>query len=51
VKTGDVIQLEIPALEKIEAQAEAIAFPILHEDDDLLVIDKPAGMVVHPGRG
>ena len=51
VRAGDVIQLEVPALEKIEAQAEAIAFPILHEDDDLLVIDKPAGMVVHPGAG
>jgi 23S rRNA pseudouridine1911/1915/1917 synthase len=51
VKVGDVIQLEVPPLEKIEAQAEEIAFPILHEDDDLLVIDKPAGMVVHPGAG
>ena len=51
VKTGDVVQLEVPALEKIEAAPEAIAFPILFEDEDLLVLDKPAGMVVHPGAG
>ena len=51
VREGDVVQLEVPALEKIEAAAETIPFPILFEDDDLLVIDKPAGMVVHPGAG
>jgi 23S rRNA pseudouridine1911/1915/1917 synthase len=51
VRKGDVVQLEIPAVEKIDAAPEAIAFPILFEDDDLLVIDKPAGMVVHPGAG
>jgi len=51
VRAGDVIQLEVPELQKIEAAPEAIAFPILFEDDDLLVIDKPAGMVVHPGAG
>ncbi|MEO5721600.1 MAG: RluA family pseudouridine synthase, partial [Chthoniobacterales bacterium] len=38
-------------LEKIEAGPEAIAFPILFEDEDLIVIDKPAGLVVHPGAG
>lgn len=51
VCAGDVIQLTIPAVEKIEAMAEAIPFPILFEDDDLIVLDKPAGMVVHPGAG
>ena len=51
VKTGDVVQLEVPALEKIEAAPEAIPFPILFEDEDLIVLDKPAGMVVHPGAG
>lgn len=50
-RTGDVIQLEVPALQKIEAQPEAIPFPVLFEDDDLLVLDKPAGLVVHPGAG
>ncbi|MDQ6862170.1 MAG: RluA family pseudouridine synthase, partial [Verrucomicrobiota bacterium] len=51
VRTDDVVQLTVPAAEKIEAQAEDIALQILFEDDDLLVIDKPAGMVVHPGAG
>ncbi len=51
VRTGDRVQLVIPAVEKIEAVAEAIPFPVLFEDDDLIVIDKPAGLVVHPGAG
>ncbi|MGZ4984157.1 MAG: pseudouridine synthase, partial [Chthoniobacterales bacterium] len=51
VRTDDVIQVEIPPLEKIEAQPEAIPLEILFEDDDLLVVNKPAGMVVHPGAG
>ncbi len=51
VKTGDVIQLSVPPLEKIEATAEAIPLQILFEDDDLLVLNKAAGMVVHPGAG
>ena len=51
VRAGDLVQLEVPALEKIEAVAEAIPFPILFEDDDLIVLGKPAGMVVHPGAG
>lgn len=51
VRTDDVVQLEVPAPEKIEAEAEEIALQILFEDDDLLVINKLAGMVVHPGAG
>ncbi len=51
VKVGDLVQVEVPALEKIEAAPEEIAFPILFEDEDLIVIDKPAGLVVHPGAG
>ena len=51
VATGDVVQLRVPAVEKIDAAPEAIPLQILFEDDDLLVIDKAAGMVVHPGAG
>lgn len=51
VRKGDVVTVDVPPLEKIEAAPEAIALSILFEDDDLLVIDKPAGMVVHPGAG
>ena len=51
VRTDDVVQIEIPEPEKIDAKAEEIPLSILFEDDDLLVIDKRAGMVVHPGAG
>jgi 23S rRNA pseudouridine1911/1915/1917 synthase len=51
VRTDDLVELEVPPAEKIEAAAEAIPLTILFEDDDLLVINKPAGMVVHPGAG
>src|SRR5213596_4370466 len=40
-----------PPPEKIETTPEAIPLEILYEDDDLVVINKPAGMTVHPGAG
>jgi 23S rRNA pseudouridine1911/1915/1917 synthase len=51
VRTGDTIELEEPEVEKVEAQPEQIALEILFEDDDLLVLNKPAGLVMHPGAG
>ena len=51
VRAGDRIDLSEPPPEKIETQPEAIALDILFEDEDLLVINKPAGLVVHPGAG
>jgi 23S rRNA pseudouridine1911/1915/1917 synthase len=51
IHSGDVVRLTVPPVETIEAQPEEIALRILFEDDDLLVIDKPAGLVVHPGAG
>jgi 23S rRNA pseudouridine1911/1915/1917 synthase len=51
VKTGDTIEIIEPQIEKIEAEPESIHLDILFEDDDLLVLNKPAGMVVHPGAG
>ncbi len=51
IRTDDVVQVVIPPIGKIEARAEAIPLQIIFEDDDLLVLDKPAGMVVHPGAG
>lgn len=51
VRVGDIVRLTEPEPEPIEAQPEEIALQILHEDDDLLVINKPAGLVVHPGAG
>ena len=51
VRTNDIIQLTEPAVEKIEARPEQIPLEILFEDDDLLVLNKPAGLVIHPGAG
>ena len=51
VRSGDVVELEEPQTEKIEAQPEPMALEILFEDDDLLVLNKPAGLVIHPGAG
>jgi len=51
VRTGDQIELTDPPPEKIETRPEAIPLEILFEDDDLIVINKPAGMTVHPGAG
>ena len=51
VRSGDQIELTEPPVEKIEARPEPIPLDILFEDDDLIVINKPAGLVVHPGAG
>src|SRR6266571_5416792 len=51
VRAGDEIELTEPPVEKIENQPEPIPLEILFEDKDLIVINKPAGLVVHPGAG
>jgi 23S rRNA pseudouridine1911/1915/1917 synthase len=51
VRAGSAIELREPEVTKIEAQPEAIHLDVLFEDDDLLVLNKPAGLVVHPGAG
>jgi 23S rRNA pseudouridine1911/1915/1917 synthase len=51
VRTGDTVELTEPAIEKVEALPEHMALEILFEDDDLLVLNKPAGLVMHPGAG
>jgi 23S rRNA pseudouridine1911/1915/1917 synthase len=51
VKPGQIFTLEIPAATPAQPQGQAIALTIVYEDDDLIVIDKPAGMVVHPAPG
>lgn len=43
--------LDIPPPVPLNARAEDIALTIVHEDDDLIVVDKPAGLVVHPAAG
>jgi 23S rRNA pseudouridine1911/1915/1917 synthase len=51
VHAGDIVRLTVPPLCEIDAKAEEIPLEILFEDDDLLVLNKPAGLVVHPGAG
>ncbi|PYJ10279.1 MAG: RluA family pseudouridine synthase [Verrucomicrobia bacterium] len=51
VRTGDLVELTEPAIEKIDAEPEEMALEVLFEDDDLLVLNKPAGLVMHPGAG
>ncbi|WP_288349751.1 RluA family pseudouridine synthase [uncultured Thalassospira sp.] len=51
VKQDDMFELVIPPAEPAEPIAENIKLDVLYEDDDLLVINKPAGMVVHPAAG
>ncbi len=48
---GDLVEIVIPEPERLEAAAEDIPIDIVYEDAHLLVVDKPAGMVVHPAPG
>jgi 23S rRNA pseudouridine1911/1915/1917 synthase len=48
---GDVVRVAIPKLEKRTISGEDIPVTIVYEDESLLVVDKPAGMVVHPAPG
>jgi 23S rRNA pseudouridine1911/1915/1917 synthase len=51
LRTGDVVDLTEPPPQKIDNQPENIPLDVLFEDRDLIVINKPAGLVVHPGAG
>ena len=51
LKAGDEVTAEIPEPEPMDAAAEDIPLDIVYEDDDLLVVNKPKGMVVHPAHG
>lgn len=48
---GDIIEFEIPEPVVLSAEPENIPVDIVYEDDDLLVVNKPKGMVVHPAAG
>ncbi len=51
VKEGDVYQIQIPEPEAADPLPENIPLDVVFEDDDLLVVNKPAGMTVHPAPG
>ena len=51
VLTGDELSLQIPEPEEASLKPYNFKLEIIHEDDDLLVINKPAGIIMHPGAG
>ncbi len=51
VDAGDLIRAEIPEAVSVAIEPEDIPLSVLYEDDDLLVVNKPKGMVVHPSPG
>lgn len=51
LKIGDRISLEIPAIEPLQLLAADIPLDILYEDEELIILNKPAGLVVHPAPG
>lgn len=51
VAPGDVVDIDIPEAYAAVAAAEAIPLEVIYEDEDLVVINKPVGMVVHPAPG
>jgi len=48
---GELIELAVPEIRQGEWEAQDLPLDIVHEDNDMLVINKPAGLVVHPGAG
>jgi 23S rRNA pseudouridine1911/1915/1917 synthase len=51
VRPGELIEAELPPSEPLEVLPEPIPLEVVYEDDDLLVINKPPGLVVHPAAG
>jgi 23S rRNA pseudouridine1911/1915/1917 synthase len=51
VKTGQAITVDIPDASPSAVEPEPLDLPIVYQDSDLVVVDKPAGMVVHPAAG
>lgn len=51
VKPGETFTIDVPEAEPAEPAPEAMALDVVHEDRDVIVIDKPAHLVVHPGAG
>ena len=51
LKLNDEIEISIPEAKEIDLKAQDIPLDIIYEDDDIIVINKPKGMVVHPANG
>ena len=51
VEAGNLVTLQIPEAPPARVEAETIALDVLYEDEQIAVINKPAGMIIHPGAG
>lgn len=51
LRRGDLVEISVPPLEGSQLEPEPVNFKVLHEDDHILVLIKPAGLVVHPAVG
>ena len=51
IADGDSISVELPEAEETEVAAQDIPLDVVYEDDDVIVVNKPAGLVVHPAPG
>jgi 23S rRNA pseudouridine1911/1915/1917 synthase len=51
VAGGETVEVDVPPAEPLRVEAEPIPLAVLYEDEHLVVVDKPAGLVVHPGSG
>lgn len=51
IQDGDKIEITVPAVKPLDIVAENIPLDIVYEDDDVIVVNKPQGMVVHPAPG
>jgi 23S rRNA pseudouridine1911/1915/1917 synthase len=51
LRPGSRLELDVPEVAPLDAVPERMPLSVVHEDDDLLIVDKPAGLVTHPGPG
>ncbi len=51
LKAGDIVEIALPENEECEAVPENIPLDVRYEDDDIIIVNKPCGMVVHPAPG
>ena len=51
IEHGDRVEARVPPSQPVEAEPQALPLNIVYEDADIIVVDKPAGMAVHPGAG
>jgi len=51
LKSGDIVELDVPDVVPLDAESEDIPLDIVYEDDQLLIVNKSQGMVVHPASG